>query len=97
MDDQAKATTYTFTDDEGARTAPAPQGDSAYVEYKCEAVHGVFVRVMPPDVEGRVHRLWVYRHGQRKDVLGSVEPVGSSDEALSLADVQKKIQGLAAS
>lgn len=53
-----------FSTTQEARMLPAPDksATSPYIDYRHETQAGLFVRVMKPDAQSRVRRLWVHRY-----------------------------------
>jgi len=77
-----------FSSTQEARILPAPDklATSPYIDYRHETQAGLFVRVMKPDAQGRVRRLWVHRYKvNAPDANGGVT---KHDKKISLGFVQ---------
>jgi integrase len=101
-----KVEPYRFANEQGARIAPPPLDDSPspYVEHKHSGVPGLFVRVMKPDGQGRIRRLWVHRYKvnepdgkgaftkkDKKVSLGYVQVFDDSEQALTLEEAMQRV------
>jgi integrase len=88
-----------------ARTMPAPEAlGKTHVDYKHVAQTGFFVRVMRPDAQGNIRRVWVHRYKTRvpdgaggwkekdhKDTLGNVDAVYPGDVVMPLDRALAKV------
>jgi integrase len=103
---EKKVAAYRFSTAQEARIAPPPLDNfkSPYVEHKHSGTPGLFVRVMKPDSQGRIRRLWVHRYKvnepdgkgsftkrDRKVSLGYVEVFDDSEHAMPLEEAMQRV------